>query len=70
MWQSHLAEIHPLSSKYKDFDLEIVRMWKRKTDETSRYWALGVIKEGQKNYVERILAVEKSGVFDAYAPIL
>ena len=26
------TEIHLLSFKYKDFDLEIARMWKRKTE--------------------------------------
>ena len=27
-----VTEIHLLSSKYKDFDLEIAKMWKRKTE--------------------------------------
>ena len=45
-------------------------MEKENRDETIRYWGLRVIKKGLKKYVERILAVEKSRIVDAFSPIL
>ena len=65
-----VTEIHLLSSKYKDFDLEIARMWKRKTETKPVVGDLRLIKKGLKKYVERILAIEKSRIVDASALIL